>query len=335
MTKILSCGTIMVDILAVEMEKIAEPGEVVYLDREIETKIGGHPIDVGIDLVKLGINPRKIEVLAAIGQGVFGAYVKKLIENYEISTSFLQQVEKRDTGKNVILELKGEDRRFHIDPGANWYLDPEWVKKIIRESSFNIFSVRPGYSGIDRDLREIFEEVKKKNAFLFLDIMEPHPKRPHLFLLPELHFVDAVHCNEKEAMINTGKNDPEKAVKELLNQGAKVIFLTKGKNGAEIITEDFRISQPGFQKVKAIDATGCGDAFCAGVIYKLAEYNQFEDVRKLSEENLKELLVFAQATGASAVTQPGCVEGVSMQTVDEILNQEKREIIKKTIIKKM
>jgi fructokinase len=332
MIKILTCGTIMVDILAVDLEKIAGSGEVIYLEREIETRIGGHPIDVGIDLVKLGINPRKIEVLAAIGQGVFGNYVKKIIEDYKISTSCFQQIKERDTGKNVILEIKGEDRRFHIDPGANWYLDPEWVKKIIRESSFNIFSIRPGYSGIDLNLREIFEEVKKKNAFLFLDIMEPHPKRLPLFLLPELHFVDAVHCNEKEAMINTGKNNPEKAVRELLNQGVKVIFLTKGEKGAEIITEDFRISQPCFQKVKAIDATGCGDAFCAGVIYKLAEYNQFEDVRKLSEENLKELLVFAQAAGASAATQPGCVEGVSKQTVDAILNQEKREIIKKTII---
>ena len=334
MIKILSCGTIMVDILAVGLEKIAGPGEVIYLEREIETRIGGHPIDVGIDLVKLGVNPQEIGVIAALGKGIFHDYAKKIIEQYKIQT-FFQGVEKADTGKNVILEIKGEDRRFHIDPGANWYLGPEWVKKIIRENSFNIFSIRPGYSGIDLNLREIFEEVKKKNAFLFLDIMEPHPKRPPLFLLPDIHFVDAVHCNEKEAMINTGKDNIQEAIQTLLEKGAKVIFLTKREKGAEIITKDFRISQPGFQKVKAIGAAGCGDAFCAGVIYKLAEYNQFEDVRKLSEENLKELLVFAQAAGASAATQPGCVEGVSKQTVDEILNQEEREIMEKTIIKKM
>jgi sugar/nucleoside kinase (ribokinase family) len=331
MMKVLACGTIMTDILSVGLERIAEPGEIVYLEREAEARIGGHPIDVGIDLVKLGFNPREVGVIAAVGTGLFGNYVKKIIKRYKIR-AFWQEIEKIDTGKNIVLEKKGEDRRFHIDPGANWYLDPEFVKSQIKEHSPKIFCVRPGYSGIDLYLEEIFREVKAQNSFLFLDIMEFHPARPREILLPFFHYADAVHCNEKEIMVNTGKENPEEALREILRRGVKVIFLTRGERGAEILTRDFRISQPKFD-VEAVDTTGCGDAFCAGVVYKLIEYNEFNDVRNLPQEKLTDLLTFAQAVGASAATVAGCVEGVSKDKVEQILKGQKERILNQTIIK--
>lgn len=331
MIKVLAVGTIMIDILAVELEKIAQPGEVVYLDREIEVHIGGHPIDVGIDLIRLGANPREIGVVAAIGKGFFGNYAKKIIRKYKVR-SFLQKIKRKGTGTNLILEKKGEDRRFHPYPGANWYLNPEFVKRIIRKYSPKIFCVRPGYSGIDLDLEEIFEEVKAKDCLLFLDIMQSHPQRPAGFLLPLFHYVDIVHCNEKEAMINTGKDNLKSALKEMLKRGVKVILLTKGNKGAELITEGFRILQPQFE-TKTIDATGCGDAFCAGVVYKLMEYDEFKDMRNLGRGRLKETLMFAQAAGAAAATKVGCVEGVSAEKVSQIIKRHGDKILNNTIEK--
>jgi len=41
--KVLAIGTIMIDVLAVELEKIAEPGEVVYLNREVKVCSGITP----------------------------------------------------------------------------------------------------------------------------------------------------------------------------------------------------------------------------------------------------------------------------------------------------
>jgi len=330
--KILGCGTMMVDIFLRDLEKIAEPETVVYPEKPIEIFLGGHAIDFGIDLARLGMDPSEIGVIGVKGEGIVGEYLAREVAKYGLQT-FFQEIKGIDNGKNVVINVKGEGRRLHMHPGANWFLDPEWVKQVVRESSFKIFSIRPGYSGVDLHLREIFEEVKKKNAFLLLDIMKPHPERPPLFLLPDLELVDAIHCNEKEAMVNTDKEDPEEALKELLVRGGKVIFLTKGEKGAEIITENFRISQPSFQKIEAVDATGCGDAFCAGVYYKMVEYNHFGDLRRLPVDKLKELLVFAQAVGASAATAPGCVEGVSKETVDKILNESK-EIFKKTKVRK-
>ena len=331
MLKVLATGTIMVDILAVELARIADPGEVIYLDREVEVRIGGHPIDVGIDLVKLGLSPQEIGVVAAVGEGLFGDYVKRIIKQYRIQ-AFLQEIARTDTGKNMVLESKGEDRRFHIDPGANWYLDPEFVKGKIRELSPKVFCLRPGYCGIDLKLEELFQEAKAQNSFLFLDTMEFHPKRPKELLLPLFHYVDAVHYNPKEAMVNTGKDDPEEALKEILRRGAKAIFLTKGGGGAELITQEFRISQPGF-RVNTVDATGAGDAFCAGVVYKLIEFNRLDDIHKMSHDKLIEVLMMGQAVGASAVTEAGCVEGVAKDKVEQIMREQKENILNDTIVK--
>jgi fructokinase len=319
MVKILCCGTVMADILAVNLEKIAKPGEVIYLEREIETRIGGHPINVAIDLVKLGKNSHEIGVIAALGKGMYGDYARKIIEQYKLQT-FFQNIEAKDTGKNIILELEGEDRRFHIDPGANWDLSPEFVKTKIRKLSPKIFCVRPGYCGIDLHLEEIFQEAKNQNSFIFLDIMEPHPERPKNLVFPVLPFVDTLHCNEKEAMLITGKSNSEKAIKKILKQGVKTIFLTKGERGAELITNNFRIIQQGF-KVNAIDATGCGDAFCAGVVHKLIEYNEYQDIGNLSPKKMIKLLTYALAVGSSAATAIGCTEGVSKEKVNKILKE--------------
>lgn len=331
MIKVLAAGTIMVDILAVELEKIAKPGEVTYLDREVEARIGGHPIDVGIDLVKLGHDPEEIGVIAAIGKGLFGDYAKKIIERYGL-TSLLQEIEETDTGKNIVLEKKGEDRRFHIDPGANWYLATEFVKTNIRELSPKIFCVRPGYCGIDLQLEEIFQEVKNQNCFLFLDMMQFHPERPKGLLSPLFHYTDAVHCNEKEAMVNTGKDHLDEAIREILEQGAKVIFLTKGDKGAELITQAFHIAQPRFE-VEFIDATGAGDAFCAGVVHKLLELDEFGDLCRLSEVKLTEILMMGQAVGASATTAAGCVEGVSKDKVSLIMREQRETLLRNTKVK--
>jgi sugar/nucleoside kinase (ribokinase family) len=330
MPRLLAAGTIMIDILAVELERIADPGEVVYLDREVEARIGGHPVDVGISLAKLGLNPLEIGVVAAVGKGLFGDYARRIIEQYGLP-AFLQEIEAVDTGRTMVLEKKGEDRRFHMSPGANWYLSPGFVRGKIAELSPKIFCVRPGYCGIDLELEEIFQEVKAQESFLFLDIMQLHPKRPKELLLPLFHYTDAVHCNEKEAMVNTGRDSPEEAVKEILKRGARVVFLTKGGRGAELITEQVRIVQPRFE-VEFVDATGAGDAFCAGVVYKLIESNISKDIHKFSEDKLAEILMMGQAVGASATTAVGCVEGVSKDKVAELIVEQRERILSSTTI---
>ena len=214
---ILTCGTINVDTII--LGNIAAPGEVTYLEKEPEDRIGGHPINVAINLVKLGINTNRICAMAAVGYGWRSSFIQNVIRSHNIQ-AFLQFIDSRqaiDSGQNHIFKQENEDRRFHIHPGANWFLDPEFVKDKIKEASPKIFCIRPGYAGIDLHLEKIFKEAKKQGSFIFLDIMQFHPKRSPTLLCDHnlFHYVDAVHCNEQEAIVNTGKQTVDEAIEKI------------------------------------------------------------------------------------------------------------------------
>lgn len=327
--RVMAVGTVMVDVLAVGLPHVAAPGHVVYAPREIESLIGGHPIDVAIDLSKLGFPARSIGLVAALGDGMYGSYVAEVIEGYAFET-FLQRVPSHDTGKNLVLEVEGEDRRFHIDPGANWFLDPAHVSDALAHFAPEVLTVRPGYTGIDLHLREILSDVP--DALVLLDVMQPHPSRPVDLVVPALPYVDIIHCNEKEAMAVTGAPTVEGAVKSLLDRGPQVVLLTSGAAGARAATSAHAVAQPGFQ-IEAVDATGCGDAFCAGVIEWLIQFASTptrSTLEEMTTDQLAELLAHAQAVGASAATAAGCVEGVSRRLVEELRTAQTPRILAAT-----
>ncbi len=320
----LAVGTIMVDILAVGLDAVASPGEVVYTT--VDTRLGGHPIDVAIDLVDLGRSPDSVAVAAAVGRGPFGSFVRDALAPYGFRT-YLQDVEEEDTGRNMVLEVTGEDRRFHLDPGANWWLRSDHVMAAIDEWRPDLLTVRPGYSGIDLHLAEILAPLT--DVVVMLDLMKPHPDRPVDYVSPALRLADIVHCNEREALINTGATTLDEAVKVFLDAGVRLVLVTSGEQGAHAFAEGRRVSQAPFE-VDTVDATGCGDAFCAGVVDYLRE-QPAPHLDGLGVDELTELLVRAQAVGASAATAVGCVGGVSASKVGSLLAEQGDSVRERTI----
>lgn len=59
-------------------------------------------------------------------------------------------------------------------------------------------------------------------------------------------------------------NDPQKACKELQNLGPEIVGVTLGDRGYLILNHNDWIERPAYQ-VNAIDTTGCGDLFHAGI----------------------------------------------------------------------
>lgn len=330
-TRVMAVGTVMVDVLAVGIPHVADPGHVVYTPNEIETHIGGHPIDVAIDLAEMGRPARWIALVAAIGEGIYGSYATEIIDRYGFET-YLQRVPSHDTGRNLVLEVAGEDRRFHIDPGANWYLDPDHVADAVSRFAPQVLTIRPGYSGIDLHLPELLEPME--DTLVLLDIMQPHPDRPVDLVHPALRHVDLVHCNEREALLATGAPNLEAAIEHFLEQGVQSVFVTHGPSGAGAYTPSHSVRQQAFL-VEAVDATGAGDAFCAGLIDFLIELESppnRDTLEHITSDDLTEMLERAQAMGAAASTRPGCVAGVTKVNVDAIRADQGEAAIESTEI---
>lgn len=325
--KILSWGTCMCDIIAPEMNKIAEPGIIEYLTKGIELRLGGHPVDVIIDLARIGVDTADIAVASTVGKDIFAEMLLREIGSYGFE-SFIQQVD-GGTGKTLILSLKGKDRLCHLDPAACMHMSLEYLEKVINETRPDFFTLRPGYTNLDTEMAAMLSKLRKgvlKDTFILLDLCAPY-KKEWSYYLELLPHVDAIHGNSKEITRAGNESSFEKATKKIFDIGAKSVFLTKEDAGAELLTPSYRISQPSFH-IEFVEPSGCGDAFCAGIVHSLSmSGKKFADI---NADELAEVLVWGQAMGASAATKVGCVEGVSKEKVESLLSTQKKRILDST-----
>ena len=81
-----------------------------------------------------------------------------------------------------------------------------------------------------------------------------------------------------------------------------MILLTMGKKGSRAYYKDFRIEEKGFQ-VSAIETTGAGDTFCGCSLAYILEH----DINNLTEDHLREMLIFANAGAALVTTKKGAI----------------------------
>ncbi|MDQ6974747.1 MAG: PfkB family carbohydrate kinase, partial [Mariprofundaceae bacterium] len=79
------------------------------------------------------------------------------------------------------------------------------------------------------------------------------------------HAVDLLFCNEVEASALTGERDPKTAAYALHKHCANVA-VTLGKEGSIVLHEGDVFSVAGVP-VEALDTTGAGDMYAAGVLY--------------------------------------------------------------------
>ena len=80
--------------------------------------------------------------------------------------------------------------------------------------------------------------------------------------------VDYLFCNQEEAQVWCGSDDLS-VVKQKLQTLAKMVCLTRGPDGSEIITAEHSWHIPA-DKVKAIDTNGAGDMFAGAFLYAIS-----------------------------------------------------------------
>jgi ribokinase len=131
-----------------------------------------------------------------------------------------------------------------------------------------------------------------------ITILNPAPVRP---LPPSLlQLVDILTPNQSEAKVLAGLSpvaevEPEAIARRLIRSGVKQVVMTLGENGALIVTDKSSTRVPAVC-MSAVDTTGAGDAFNAGLATSLA-----------CGTSLEEAVPFATVTGGLAVTKEGVI----------------------------
>jgi len=291
-------GILVVDIPTSPIDKIPEPGELIWAD-EIFLSGGGHAHNTPISLARLGV---KVGVMGKVGNDPFGDFLIEDLKKEGVDTSKIIISNKLGTSKTMVILTPSEDRRFIHTVGANADFG-------IDDIDFDYLSQAKilyigGYGVLPRldeeSLARVLKFAKEHGLITLLDVVIPHREVNWVNKCRKvLKFTDFFLPNNDEAKIITGQLDPEEQAKQMLMYNPEMtVIITMGKEGSLVRTRDNIIRASSYE-IEVVDPSGGGDAFTAGFIFGV-----------MNDWELKETLKLASAMGASAVRKIGCTPGV-------------------------
>lgn len=150
------------------------------------------------------------------------------------------------------------------DVKLNGRLDLDWIRDridAINQSDLvvadTLLSVEALVFLIDHCMVPLYVDTVSPNRALFLSRALKNSQKKSIF---------AIKCNLVEAQALTGEKKADDASRQLISKGIKVVYLTMGEEGVCFCSaKDFH-RFPAL-KVDAINVTGSGDAFFAGIIH--------------------------------------------------------------------
>ncbi len=280
-------------------DHLPEPGETLIGDRYWMT-LGGKGANQAVGARRLGA---EVTLVGRVGDDLFG---QRMLDNFSSHGMALDHIQvDREAGSGVALILvdKQAENSLVVVPGANMRIAPadvEAAARVLRAADVLLMQLEIPLETIQRAV-DIAHEGDT------LCVLNPAPARP----LPDV-ILEKVHLltpNQSEARVLTGipadtLEDAEAAGQALLDKGVQTVIITLGAQGALIVRPGETTHVEGVS-VDAVDTTGAGDAFTAGLAVALAEGKTLEQASRL-----------ANLAGALSATKPGAMP--SLPTRDEV-----------------
>ena len=130
-----------------------------------------------------------------------------------------------------------------------------------------------------------------------------------------LRYVHTLKVNESEMAVLTGENDVHKSAKILADWGVKEVVITLGSMGSVIYSGHSFYMIPAYvPNTSVVDATGCGDTYMAGYLY-----------RRIKGASIQEAGEFAAAMATLKIEGSGPFTG-SWEDVLELLSSRKDKV---------
>ena len=286
-----------------------------------EANPGGAPCNVLAMLQKLG---HQTAFIGKVGQDAFGRLLVDAVKEQGIDTTGVRYDDNVHTTLAFVQTAADGDRdfSFYRNPGADMMLKKEEVDEdLIRGAKiFHFGTLSSPHEGVREATRYAIDVAKEAGCIVSFD---PNLRPPLWKSLDEakaeieygLSKCDILKISDNEVEFLFGTTDYTKAVEKILkNYQIPLILVSMGKQGSRAYYKDLRVEVPGFVQEHTIETTGAGDTFCANSLNYILEHGMEE----LTEENLKELLTFANAAASLITTRKGALR--VMPTREEIKN---------------
>ncbi|MEO7211626.1 PfkB family carbohydrate kinase [Mucilaginibacter sp.] len=97
-----------------------------------------------------------------------------------------------------------------------------------------------------------------------------------------LQYIDILKVNEHELEVLTGTADIIEGAQILADWGVKEVVMTLGSMGSVIFYDHTFYEVPAYKPTEVVDATGCGDTYMAGYLYRRIKGDDVLDAGKFA-----------------------------------------------------
>lgn len=270
-----------------------------------EANPGGAPCNVLAMLAKLG---HKTAFIGKAGDDFFGKQLKSAIEEVGILSDYLYLDKEIHTTLAFVHTFPDGDRdfSFYRNPGADMMLMEKEIPETLIQNSkiFHFGTLSMTHEGVRQATKKAICIAEKNGALISFDPNLRPPLWDSLDKAKEQVMYGLEHCHilkisDNEIQWLTGKKDFTEGVK-WINERYQIplILVSMGKQGSRAYYNGYMVEERAFSQENTIETTGAGDTFCGCVLHYLSE----KGLNNLTENNLKEMLVFANSA-ASLVTK--------------------------------
>jgi fructokinase len=286
---------------------------------------GGAPANVAVGLSRLGVPSA---FMGKVGDDEFGRFLAQTLEENGVDTMPLVfSKDARTALAFVSLAADGErDFMFYRHPSADMLFEPNEVDAdaIRRAKVFHYGSIsligEPSRSATLHALR------LAQDAGLMISYdpnlrlaLWPEEEAARKGMMLGWEHAQVVKASTEELRFLTGERDLVRSVKQLWHPALRLLVATMGRDGCHYFTEKADRRVPGFE-VDAIDTTGAGDGFVAGMLMGLVRRPAIWK----DKAALEEVLVFANAVGALTTTKLGAIPALpTLNAVSELIQNRR------------
>lgn len=291
-----------------------------------EANPGGAPCNVLSMLNNLG---KKTSFIGKVGNDQFGKTLKKALEELGIGTENLLMDNEVHTTLALVHTFADGDRdfSFYRNPGADMMLTVEELNlDLVRDTRiFHFGTLSMTHDGIRATTKKAVETAKEAGALISFDPNLREPLWDSLDNAKEqvrwgLGKCDVLKISDNEIQWLTGENDFTAGVKKIREEfPIPLILVSMGRDGSRAYYGDHYVEVAPFLQENTIETTGAGDTFCACVLNYVLEH----DLEALTDEQLKEMLTFANAAASIITTRKGALR--VMPTREEVLDFLKKQ----------
>ncbi|MFI7400674.1 carbohydrate kinase family protein [Streptomyces sp. NPDC049541] len=258
--KVVTMGVHVLDVLVRPVEEIPE-GQGATLVDDIRMTAAGTAGGTALTLAKLGA---EVRTAGAIGNDPTGDMLVQLLDRAGIDTGLLVRRTDTSTSASVLpIRPNGDRPSLHL-LGANITYGLDDVPWDAVAEATHLHLGGPELIGADVAAR-ILAHAKEHGVVTSVDLLAPGELGTFDQIEPLLPHVDHLLPNDDQVLGFSEEQDLVTGAKKLLAAGAGLVAVTRGGDGALLVTAEGTERVPAFE-VDVVDTTGCGDAFSAGFL---------------------------------------------------------------------